>query len=309
MPKVSVIVPIYGVEKYIERCARSLFEQTLDDMEYIFVDDCSPDKSVEILNCVKAEYAERLENVKIIRHAENRGLAQARQSGIKVAKGEYIAHCDSDDWIDLDLYERAYEKAKKEGLDVVVCNGKNTDGTRDKIIKSERHKSVSKCINAMMHRRMWWSLCNKLIRRDIYNHDIINPQDNMGEDMCLTLQLMTYCKSIGFVASNYYYYQNPISIMRNISVGRQKESYKQICRNISRVKSLYSQRGLQEKYKKGLNYLMYNASFVLLPVLQDEECKKLWRENIRKVALGVIMDSQALKKERMRAIRLILKTY
>lgn len=307
MPKVSVIVPIYGVEKYIERCARSLFEQTLDDMEYIFVDDCSPDKSVEILNCVKAEYAERLGNVKIIRHAENRGLAQARQSGIKIATGEYVAHCDSDDWVDLDLYERAYEKAQKDDLDVVVCNGKNTDGTRDKIIKSERHKSVSKCINAMMHRRMWWSLCNKLIRRDIYNHDIIKPQDNMGEDMCLTLQLMTYCKSIGFVASNYYYYQNPISIMRNISVGRQKESYNQICRNISRVKSLYSQRGLFEKYRRGLNYLMYNASFVLLPVLQDEECKKLWCENIRKVAFGIIADNNALIKERVRAIYFITK--
>ena len=88
MPKVSVIVPVYGVEKYIERCARSLFEQTLDDIEYIFVDDCSPDRSIEILNQVIGEYPGRKDQVQIIHHASNQGLALARQTGLKAATGE-----------------------------------------------------------------------------------------------------------------------------------------------------------------------------------------------------------------------------
>jgi len=118
MPKVSVIIPVYGVEKYIERCIRSLFEQTLDDIEYIFVDDCTPDNSISILRKVLSEYPNREKQVKILHHEKNKGLAQARQTGLKIASGEYIAHCDSDDWVDKDLYKIAHNKAKSESLDV-----------------------------------------------------------------------------------------------------------------------------------------------------------------------------------------------
>ena len=96
MHKISIIVPIYNVEQYIERCARSLFEQTYDDIEYVFVDDCSPDNSLNILYEVLNDYPHRISNVKIIRHIENKGLTAARNSGLEVATGDYIAHCDSD---------------------------------------------------------------------------------------------------------------------------------------------------------------------------------------------------------------------
>ncbi|MCS2388759.1 glycosyltransferase family 2 protein [Bacteroides thetaiotaomicron] len=110
-PLVSVIVPIYGVEPYIEKCARSLFEQSLENMEFIFVNDCTPDKSVEILRQVIEDYPRRYLQIQIIEHEENRGLAMARNSGLLIAKGEYIIHCDSDDWVELDMYEEMYEKA------------------------------------------------------------------------------------------------------------------------------------------------------------------------------------------------------
>ena len=89
-PLVSVIVPIYGVEPYIEKCARSLFEQSLENMEFIFVNDCTPDKSVEILRQVIEDYPRRYLQIQIIEHEENRGLAMARNSGLLIAKGEYI---------------------------------------------------------------------------------------------------------------------------------------------------------------------------------------------------------------------------
>lgn len=126
MPKVSVLVPIYGVEKYIERCARSLFEQTLDEMEFIFVDDCTPDKSMEILRSVIEEYrlrfAEKRYTVRIERMPTNSGLAAVRRYGIQLATGDYIIHCDSDDWVDATMYEKMYNKAIGEGSDVVVCD-------------------------------------------------------------------------------------------------------------------------------------------------------------------------------------------
>ena len=124
MPEVSVCIPVYGVEKYIERCARSLFEQTMTDgIEFIFVNDCTTDKSIEILERILAEYPGRQAQTKIIHHATNKGLVAARNTGLAHATGDYIIHCDSDDWVDLNFYESLYKKAVETGADVVVRYG------------------------------------------------------------------------------------------------------------------------------------------------------------------------------------------
>ena len=94
-PKVSVIIPVYNVEPHIERCARSLFEQTLEEIEYIFVNDCTPDASMRILQNVLENYAQRKNQIIIINQPYNMGAAKAREIGIKAASGEYIIHCDS----------------------------------------------------------------------------------------------------------------------------------------------------------------------------------------------------------------------
>ena len=103
--KVSVIIPVYGVEKYIERCAISLFEQTLDSIEYIFINDCTPDKSIDILKGIIAKYPKRAPHVRILNMLRNSGQAAVRITGLKNTKGNYIAHCDSDDWVDKNFYE------------------------------------------------------------------------------------------------------------------------------------------------------------------------------------------------------------
>ena len=123
MPKVSVLVPVYGVEKYIERCARSLFEQTLDDIEFIFVDDCTPDRSIEILESVIEEYrlrfAEKNYDVRIVRMPTNSGLAAVRRHGIQLATGDYITFCDSDDIMPEDAVESLYNLAVESDADIV----------------------------------------------------------------------------------------------------------------------------------------------------------------------------------------------
>ena len=105
MIKVSVIIPIYGVEQYIERCATSLFEQTLDNVEFIFVNDCTKDKSIENLKKVIEKYPKRKNYIQIINHNENFGLPTARRTGLGYVHGEYVAHCDSDDWLEPNAYE------------------------------------------------------------------------------------------------------------------------------------------------------------------------------------------------------------
>ena len=103
MPKVSIIVPVYGAEKYIERCARSLFEQTLDDIEFIFVDDCTPDRSIDILKVViekfRLRFGEKKYVVRIERMPMNSGQGAVRRHGIQLATGDYITFCDSDDFM------------------------------------------------------------------------------------------------------------------------------------------------------------------------------------------------------------------
>lgn len=114
MPKVSVCVPIYCVEKYIEQCARSLFEQTLNDIEFVFVDDCSPDKSVDVLERIIKDYPQRLEQIKLIRHEKNQGHCGVFKTLLTNASGKYVITCDSDDWVELDMYEKMYQKQKKQ---------------------------------------------------------------------------------------------------------------------------------------------------------------------------------------------------
>lgn len=115
------MVPIYGVEKYIERCARSLFEQTYENLEYIFVDDCTPDKSIEILERVMEDYPNRKEQVRIIRHEHNRGLAAARNTALDAATSPFITHVDSDDYLSLDAIRLFVEKQMETGR--ILCLG------------------------------------------------------------------------------------------------------------------------------------------------------------------------------------------
>ena len=104
--KVSICVPIYGVEQYIERCVRSLFEQTYENIQYIFVNDCTKDKSIEILQQLLVQYPHRESQVHIITHDRNRGLGAARNTAVDAATGEFLFHVDSDDYIDVTTIDK-----------------------------------------------------------------------------------------------------------------------------------------------------------------------------------------------------------
>ena len=115
---VSILVPIYKVEKYIERCARSLFEQTYPNLEFLFVDDASPDKSIEILQKVIAQYPKWKGRITIIYHNKNRGLAVARNALVDNCRGEFLFHVDSDDWIAEDAVEKILKCWKKRQMQI-----------------------------------------------------------------------------------------------------------------------------------------------------------------------------------------------
>ena len=121
MPKISVIVPMYNVEQYIERCATSLLEQTLDDIEYIFISDKSPDNSIGVLKKVLERFPSKAGFVRIVERPTNGGIAAVRRDGILLATGDFVIHCDADDWVDTNLYEKMYTEAIRTKADVVIC--------------------------------------------------------------------------------------------------------------------------------------------------------------------------------------------
>lgn len=206
-PKVSVIVPIYNVEKYIERCVRSLMEQTLDDIEYIFINDATPDGSMEVLNRVINEYPERLPMIKIINNEKNEGSASTRKTGMKVATGKYQIHCDSDDWVELNMYEIMYNKAIENKSDIVVCDFINEYHDHNSIetfvdinnLKEEALKASGK---------YWWSVWNRLVRTEIIKINSIYPIDgvNYTEDLNTMMRIYYYSESINHIHKPLYHY-------------------------------------------------------------------------------------------------------
>ena len=116
-PKVSVIIPVYNCEAFLETCIDSLRKQTLGEIEMIFVCDASPDNSLAILR----EAEKKDERIRVIAFEENRGVSAARNAGLDIASGEYVIFCDSDDWIEAEMYERLYTMAQEKDADIAFC--------------------------------------------------------------------------------------------------------------------------------------------------------------------------------------------
>lgn len=207
MIKVSVIVPVYNVEEYLEKCLESLVNQTLKDIEIIIINDGSPDNSQEIID----KYQKKYKNIKAYLK-ENGGLSDARNYGIKNANGEYLSFVDSDDYIDTTMLEKMYKLAKKENLDLVVCNTINIDDTGNSIeINSNYNYSDDTIKNYLLSPPM---ACIRIYKKELFKN-IKFKKGIYYEDLELTPKLVKYTKKIGFIDEGlYYYYQRIGSIMK-----------------------------------------------------------------------------------------------
>lgn len=242
-PKVSVIVPIYNAEKYIEKCIRTLFEQTLDDIEYIFVNDCTPDNSMKILEEVLHEYPHRKPRVKIFHHEHNQGQAGARTTGMKAMTGEYMIHCDPDDWVELNMYETMYNKAKDGNFDIVTCNW-ILETQNKKIYQKTTYASTP--IESLAQCKYNPSLWNKLIRTQIIKHNNIYPYSfiNCGEDLNIIIRTLFYSQSICTIDIHpYHYRQNEQSITHQDHKRLFYESHKP---NVEKLCSFLATQGNKE---------------------------------------------------------------
>ena len=211
MVKVSVIVPIYNAEQYLEQCLDSVVSQTLQDIEIILIDDGSTDKSAEI--CKKYLSDPRVTYY----HKENEGLAAARDDGMLRANGEYIGFVDSDDWIKVDMYEKMYNAAKSNDSDVVFCNCiQNENGhrfsrelpigayDRNKIKSEVLPKTLAYISKDGGKRSIRWSNCMRIYRKETLDNNGIKFDRRLrrSQDLQLTYEAM-------LAAQNFYYIDEP----------------------------------------------------------------------------------------------------
>lgn len=278
MPKISVIIPVYAVEIYIARCAISLFEQTLDDIEYIFIDDCSPDHSIEILKNILERYPHRKEQTKIVKMPHNSGQAAVRQVGIQLATGEYLIHCDSDDWVDIQIYEKLYKKARENDYDIVFCDYYNSDGNNHIPVKQNFKESSKEKLLFTIAQNNYWHLWGALVKRSVFiKNNIIYPKSNNGEDFVFMIQIAYYTNHFCHLEEPlYYYYFNPISITNNPTYESYVKRTEHSFNNTTLLINFFKREKDEQKYKDVLIMLKLYCRAHIAPISYIKKYKDMW---------------------------------
>ena len=189
-PLISVIIAVYGVEKYIAQCLESVINQTYKNLEIIVVNDGTKDRSADIAK----EYAAKDSRIKVY-DFKNGGLSVARNRGLEIATGEYISYLDSDDWLDTKMYETLLEAAMKNEADMVKCGIIETNGVAEekitfsdvKIINNEQHKAFENYFNGILWTLAWNGLYKKELAKKVKFPDNVVHEDNYSSGMFLYL--------------------------------------------------------------------------------------------------------------------------
>lgn len=260
-PKVSVVIPIYNVGLYIERCANSLFQQTLDSIEYIFVDDCSTDNSMDVLYKVIENYPNRRNQITILSLPQNSRQAVARTIGMEASNGEYIIHCDPDDWVEPNAYESLYNKAISNQADIVTCRYFVHEALSTRI---QGKTFTGNGIDCLLQLEYDFSLWSVLIRNQLLKeHGIVPfPGIDCGEDLNVRFRALYFSKRVYALYEALYHYN-----LTNIdSITHQDNHYLiefQKKKNISAIEEFVNITG-DNRMLRALDYLKLKSKQSLL---------------------------------------------
>lgn len=302
MPKVSVIVPIYNVERFVKRCLDSLVNQTLQEIQIILVNDGSTDESGNIAK----EYASKYTNKIIYLEKENGGLSDARNFGMRYAEGEYIAFLDSDDYVENTMYEEMYNKALQENSDYVECDFLWEYPDKIKVDKRIPYSNKKEMLTNV--RVVAW---NKLIKREILEKNNISfPKGLRYEDIEFTYKLIPYLNKVSYVDKEFVHY-----VQRNNSIANvQNERTAEVFTIFDNIIKYYQEKGFYEEYKEELEYsysrILLCSSLKRICKIKDSKTRKkliketfeklyqqfpLWKEN-------KILNNRSIKNMYMKSI-------
>ncbi|MBO6028620.1 MAG: glycosyltransferase family 2 protein [Bacteroidales bacterium] len=305
MPAVSVIIPVYKVEPYMARCARSLFGQTLPDLEFLFIDDCSPDRSIEVMREVLEGFPQRKQQVTVFRMPQNSGQAAVRMQGMALAQGEYVIHCDSDDYVDINAYATLYGKAKAEDLDIVTCDiTVEQDGRAIERITGE-------CTSAfrMLQGKERWNLVCRMIRRTLCE-GITAPTADMGEDMVVSVQAQLKARRTGHVDQSLYFY-----CYREDSITKRESREDLVARQESLTENARLMIGLlEDRYgytgdEPEILHFKYKCREILTPLVHLPAYYRHWKETFPEVDRKVLPSRAFSMEEKFWFVLIHLRLY
>lgn len=265
MVKVSVIVPIYKVEKYLGRCLKSLVSQTFKEMEIICVNDGSPDQSQQIID----EYVQKYPDLVKGYVKENGGLSDARNYGLTYATGEYVAFIDSDDWVEPEMIEKMYQAAIEKQADLVICDfvmDWETEVKESLYISGVRRESSDLIKNVLLSGPSAW---NKLYKKDLFlTTDIRYPKGLWYEDLATTPRLLMNVHKIAHVNEAFVHYiQREGSIMATLN-----EKILDIYTVLEMIEDYYKSHGYYQQYQAEIEYL-YVEHVILTSLLNWRKFK------------------------------------
>ena len=279
--KVSCLIPIYGVERYIERCARSLFEQTYPNLEYVFVNDCTKDGSVEVLKKVLEEYPEKRDMVKIVDHEKNRGLAAARNTALDWAKGEFVCVVDSDDWMELDALELLVKKQLEQNADIVSGNRLIHYLKKTELLEEQNYQNKVEMTLQMMQRTWDHFITGRLFRRALFLDNGLRWVEgaDVAEDRFMMTLLAYHAQSFEAIDNLVYHYErsNEHALTKTGDRYRFFENNDQELRNMMSLKQFFN--GKEDVYvRECARCVMEQLEFNLkmsLAFSSKEEFKKI----------------------------------
>lgn len=277
---VSVIIPIYKVESFIVRCVESLFNQSLSEgVEFIFVNDATPDRSVELLQEQLGFFPSRKEQVILLEHAENKGLPAARNTGLSVAKGEYVFHCDSDDFLEADGLEKMYKAAKEQEADIVWCDWYLSFEKNERYMKQPTYETAMDALKGMLSGAMKYNVWNKLVKRQLYvgNHIKFPEGHGMGEDMTM-IQLFACADKVCYLPQAYYHYVrlNAQAFTQMGGSPHKRQHLDDLRYNVSRILQFIKQR-FGNQLDRELAFFMLDAKFPFL-ITDQKTSYQRWKE-------------------------------
>ncbi len=243
-PKISIGVAVYNAEKYIERCAVSLFEQTYSNIEYVFVNDCTPDSSIEILESIILRYPKRSSCVKLIHNNMNMGSATTRNIIVDNCSGDFLLWVDSDDFIELDAICNLISIQNQNNFDVIGFGAMKHSKNGDFPYMPYLFFTPQDMFTLIMERKTHNALWGRLIRRSLFVENDIRFEDgqNVGEDFKVIALLSYYAKSVYSINDILYHYDcnNSMSLMSTFSVKKAMMTWN----NIDVTKKFFKGKGL-----------------------------------------------------------------
>lgn len=302
--KISVIVPIYNVEKYLSRCIDSIISQSYNNLQIILVDDGSPDDCGRICDIYAAQDA----RIQVI-HKKNGGLSDARNAGLELANGEWISFVDSDDWIEPDMYSRLLQNAEKYGAQISV------GGVNDEVIQNGVIKILKSTFDGVeeiecqgpveaMRRHLLgsWAAWDKIYRREIFT-GIRFPVGEINEDEPIMLELLSRCTRIVYTNKVYYHYIQRAESITTSSFSEKKLAWPKHCRdNLAFVQERYPQLELAAaaRYRKSILWVLREI------VLSGKDYSAQRRELLKQLREYYGLFKRAVFESRIDKIRLIL---